>query len=115
MICYILVSLQTFTDQSRVTINVDHGFILTWTVADAAICEGVILRDGLLDKANMARTVSDGTIYHSAAKEACMVDDGIVSRVQYMRSRGAPDAGAHPVGEQRPSKICSRVQYVVAD
>lgn len=109
------IAIPSFGYQNHVAIDVGHGFIRTWKVTDAAAYEGAVLRDGLLDKTNTARTVWADTAYRSAVNEAFMADNGFVSRVHRKKPKGRPMPENTRRANNAKSKIRSRVEHVFAD
>ena len=85
------------------------------TITDAAANEGAVLRDGLLDKTNAARTVWADTAYRSAVNEAFMADNGFVRRVHRKKPKGRPMAKRTRRANNAKSKIRSRIEHVFAD
>lgn len=109
------IAIPSFGYQNHVAVDVGHGFIRTWKVTDAAAYEGAVLRDGLLDKTNTARTVWADTAYRSAVNEAFMADNGFVSRVHRKKPKGRPMPENTRRANNAKSKIRSRVEHVFAD
>jgi len=71
--------------------------------------EGAVLRDGLLDKTNTARTVWADTAYRSAVNETFMADNGFVSRVHRKKPKGRPVPENTRRANNAKSKIRGRV------
>lgn len=79
-----------FLYQNHVAINVGFGFdfVRTWRATHAAAYEGAVLREGLLDPSNTARTVRADTAYRSAATEAFMSANDFLSRLRRKKPKG---------------------------
>lgn len=109
------IAIPCFGYQNHIGIDVGHGFIRTWKVTDAAAYEGAVLRAGLLDRTNTARTVWADTAYRSAVNETFMTANGFVSRVHRKKPKGRPMPDSIRRANNAKSKVRSRVEHVFAD
>lgn len=71
------IAIPTYGYQNHVSIDAGFGFIRKWQATDAALYEGAVLRDDLLDKTNTSRKVWADTAYRSKANEAFMEVNGL--------------------------------------
>lgn len=108
------IAIPTFGYQNHVTIDVGFGFIRGWKATDAAACEGALLREGLLDKTNTARTVWADTACRSKANENFMAANGFVSRVHRKKPKGRPMPERTRLANGARSRIRSRIEHVFA-
>ena len=92
-----------------------YGFIRQWRATDAAAYEGAMLREGLLDKTNTARTVWADAAYRSAANEAFMEKNGFVSRVHRKKPKGGPMPEATRRANGAKSKNRAHVEHVFVE
>jgi IS5 family transposase len=109
------IGIPAFGYQNHISIDRKHGLIRKWLATDAAAYEGARLREGLLDKANTARTVWADTAYRSNANEAFMEKNGFVSRIHRKKPPGRPMPEATRHANNLKSKTRSRVEHVFAE
>lgn len=109
------IAIPTYGYQNHVSIDAGFGFIRKWQATDAALYEGAVLRDGLLDKANTSRKVWADTAYRSKANEAFMEDNGFVSHVHRKKPKGKPMGEATRRANNLKSKVRSHVEHVFAE
>jgi len=101
------IAIPTFGYQNRVSIDCGFGLIRKWAATDAAAYEGARLREGLLDKTNTAGAVS-------AANEAYLKKNGLVSRIHRKKPKGRPMSETPRRANGLKSKVRSRVEHVFA-
>ena len=75
------LAIPFFGYKSHISIDRKFRLIRTWKATDAAASDGARLREGLLDKTNMASTGWADTAYRSKANEEFMEKHGFVSKV----------------------------------
>ena len=73
------LAIPFFGYKSHISIDQKFRLIRKWKAIDAAASDGARLREGLLDKTNMASTVWADTAYRSKANEDFMDKHGFVS------------------------------------
>jgi len=95
----------------------DRGFglIRTWKATNAAAYEGRMLREGLLDKTNPARTVWADAAYRSKTNERYMAENGFVSRVHRKKPPGQPLPVRTARANGAKSKIRAKIEHVFAE
>jgi len=94
------LAIPVFGYQNHISIDCGFGFIRQWSATDAAAYEGRRLREGLLDKTNMASGVWADTAYRSAANEEFMGKNGFVSHVHRKKAKGTRHARRDPARQQ---------------
>jgi transposase, IS5 family len=109
------IAIPTFGYQNHIAIDCGFGFIRQWRATDAAAYEGARLRDGLIDKTNTAGAVYADTAYRSAANEAFLMKNGLVSRIHRKKPKGRPMPEAMRRANAAKSKIRSKVEHVFAE
>ncbi|KXV23735.1 transposase, partial [Gluconobacter oxydans] len=127
------LAIPFFGHKSHVSVDRKFRFIRKWKTTDAAASDGVRLREGLLDKTNMASTVwaepfrlpsmhsIDGimaegdTAYRSKANEDFMEKQGFVSKVHRKKPHLKPMPRHIQKSNAGKSVIRSRVEHVFAD
>lgn len=108
------IAIPTFGYQNHVSIDCGFGLIRKWAATDAAAYEGARLREGLLDKTNTAGAVWADTAYRSAANEAYLKKNGLVSRIHRKKPKGRPMSETTRRANGLKSKVRSRVEHVFA-
>ena len=73
------------------------------------------MRDGLIDKTNTAGAVYADTAYRSAANEAFLMKNGLVSRIHRKKPKRRPMPEAMRRANAAKSKIRSKVEHVFAE
>ena len=109
------LAIPIFGYQNHISIDRGFGFIRKWSATDAAAYEGRRLREGLLDKTNMASGVWADTAYRSKANEEFMEKNGFVSHVHRKKPKGRAVPEAHSRANNAKSKVRSRVEHVFAE
>ncbi len=107
------IAIPTFGYQNHISIDRRFGIIRKWAATDAAAYEGARLREDLLDKTNTASTVWADTAYGSAANEAYLQKNGMVSRI-HRKPKGRPMSKTTRRANGLKSKVRSRVEHVFA-
>jgi transposase, IS5 family len=108
------IAIKTFGYQNHVSIDREYGLIRRWDATDAAAYEGARLREGLLDKTNMASAVWTDTAYRSKANEEFLDKNGFVSRIHRKKPPGQPMPEARRRANALKSKVRSAVEHVFA-
>jgi IS5 family transposase len=75
------IAIPVFGYKNHVSIDRRHGVIRRALTTHAAAHDGARLREGLIDKGNLASDVWADTAYRSAANEAYLIEHGLVSRI----------------------------------
>jgi len=109
------LAIPVFGYKSHVGIDRRHRFIRTWMVTDAAAHDGARLREGLVDRENMASDVWADTAYRSKANEAYLASVGKVSRIHRKKPRGKPLPKHIARANAAKSRVRSSVEHVFAD
>src|SRR5215210_8438112 len=109
------IAIPTFGYQNHIEIDCGFGFIRQWQATDAAAYEGARLREGLIDKTNTAGAVYGDTAYRSAANEAFLAKNGLVSRIHRKKPKGRPMPEPMRRANAAKSKIRSKVEHVFAE
>jgi len=108
------IAIPAFGYQNHVSIDRGFGLIRKWAATNAAAYEGARLREGLLDKTNTASGVWADTAYRSAANEAFLQRNGLVSHIHRKKPKGRPISATRRRANALKSKIRSRVEHVFA-
>jgi len=98
-----------------VSIDAGFGFIRIWQATNAALYEGAVLRQDLLDKTNMSRKVCADTAYRSKVNVEFMEDNGFVSYIHCKKPKGKPMSETARRAHNLKSKVRSHVEHVFAE
>ncbi|BCI69004.1 IS5 family transposase ISMac22 (plasmid) [Acetobacter aceti] len=109
------LAIPFFGYKSHISIDRKFRLIHKWKATDAAASDGARLREGLLDKTNLASTVRADTAYRSKANEDFMEKQGFVSKVHRKKPHLKPMPRHIQRSNAGKSVIRSRVEHVFAD
>ena len=109
------IAIPSFGYQNHIAIDRRFGLIRTWEVTDAAAYEGRMLRHGLLDASNTAKSVWADTAYRSRANERFMAKYGYKSRVHRKKPKDKPMAKNVRRANAKKSAVRARVEHVFAE
>ncbi|BCI66616.1 IS5 family transposase ISMac22 [Acetobacter aceti] len=109
------LAIPFFGYKSHISIDRKFRLIRKWKATDAAASDGARLREGLLDKTNLASTVWADTAYRSKANEDFMEKQGFVSKVHRRKPHLKPMPRHIQRSNAGKSVIRSRVEHVFAD
>ncbi|MFT9198938.1 transposase, partial [Gluconobacter oxydans] len=109
------LAIPFFGYKSHISIDRKFRLIRKWKVTDAAASDGARLREGLLDKTNMASAVWADTAYRSKANEDFMEKHGFVSKVHRKKPHLKPMPRHIQRSNAGKSVVRSRVEHVFAD
>ena len=109
------IAIPSFGYQNHVSIDREHGLIRRWAVTDAAKFEGVLLREGLLDKANTASSVWADSAYRSKANETFLAANGFTSKVHRKKPQGRPMPKRTSRANAKKSAVRAHVEHVFAE
>jgi len=106
------IAIPTFGYKNHVSIDRRHGIIRKHLTTDAAAHDGARLREGLIDKANLASGVWADTAYRSKQNEAWLEKNGLVSRIHRKKPKNRPMPKHIKRGNAAKSKIRAAVEHV---
>ncbi|GAD09087.1 transposase and inactivated derivatives [Gluconobacter frateurii NBRC 103465] len=109
------LAIPFFGYKSHISIDRKFRLIRKWKRPDAAASDGARLREGLLDKTNMASTVWPDMAYRSKANEDFMGKEGFVSKVHRKKPNLKPMPRHTQKSNAGKSVVRSRVEHVFAD
>lgn len=107
------IAIPAFGYESHISIDARHGFIRRQMVTNAAAYDGVRLRKGLIDRANMASSVWADTAYRSQANESFLAGVGKTSQIHHCRKpKDKLMPKHHARANAKKSKVRARVETV---
>ncbi|MDF1769482.1 IS5 family transposase [Maricaulis sp.] len=106
------IAIPTFGYKNHVSIDRRHGIIRKHMTTDAAAHDGARLREGLVDKANLASYVWADTAYRSQENERYLADHGMTSRIHRKKPKGKPMPAHIKRGNATKSKVRAAVEHV---
>jgi transposase, IS5 family len=109
------LAIPVFGYQSHISIDRGFGFIRTWVATDAAVYEGRLLREGLLDKTNTAGAVWADTAYRSQANERFMAENGFISQVHRKKPSRRPMPVRSARANARKARVRAGIEHVFAE
>lgn len=107
------IAIPVYGYKNHLGSDVQHGFIRTWTVTDAARHDGRMLRE-LVHKANTASTVWADTAYRSKRNEVHLRKAGFFSKVHHRRAPGKSLSETQSRANSARSKVRSHIEHIFA-
>jgi IS5 family transposase len=106
------IAIPTFGYKNHVSIDRRHGIIRKHLTTDAAAHDGARLREGLIDKANLASGVWADTAYRSKQNEAWLENNGMTSHIHRKKPQNRPMPEHIRRGNAAKSTIRAAVEHV---
>ena len=108
------IAIPVYGYKSHVSIDRMHGIVRRQLTTDAARHDGARLREGLIQRANTARSVWADSAYRSAENEAWLATHGMISRIHRKKPRGRPMPKRTRRANGRKSAARSKVEHIFA-
>ena len=108
------IAIPTFGYKNHVSIDRRHGIIRKHLTSDAAAHDGARLREGLIDKANLASGVWADTAYRSKQNEAWLERNGMTSHIHRKKPKNRAMPEHIRRGAATKSTIRAAVEHVFA-
>lgn len=109
---HIDIAIPVFGYKNHVSIDRRHGLIRKHLTTDAAAHDGARLREGLIDKTNLASDVWADTAYRSKQNEAFLANNGMTSRIHRKKPKNRPMPAHIKRGNATKSTIRAAVEHV---